>query len=405
MMKKVSVIVPVYNAEEYLGYCINSILSQTYINIELILVNDGSIDGSLQICKNYASIDSRVKVIDIINGGVGNARNVGIDCAEGDYLQFVDSDDVISSIMIETLVNSIELYNKDIVFCGMNLVTLKDNKPEEIRYCTCEGIGKECVLNRDVFLKNFSYLLWKTAMLEGPCNRLYKTNIIKENHLRFPKGISLGEDFLFNLKYYEMCNGAIFLSQKLYYYLQVREQALTKIYRSDLFNNQMMLMEELESFLQRNVIISERERTCIAEYTVAKVLQCFQNLFRSDINLTKDEIKSQIADIFNNERVQLAFQNSLYIDEKYKWLKDAYVFSDVEFTYSRFKEMISEDERSVENVDGRTPGIVNKCCVWGINKILKIHNIRSLEMVRNTLIDYGLKTALFKCLFYYKKKA
>ena len=86
-MKKVSVVVPVYNAEKYLGYCINSILSQTYSNIELILVNDGSTDSSISICNNYALIDDRVKVINIKNSGVSYARNMGIKCASGYYLQ------------------------------------------------------------------------------------------------------------------------------------------------------------------------------------------------------------------------------------------------------------------------------------------------------------------------------
>ena len=150
-MKKVSVIVPVYNAERYLGYSINSILSQTYTGIEVILINDGSTDNSLKICNNYAHIDPRVKVIDIKNGGVGHARNIGIENASGYYLQFVDSDDVIAPDMIETFVHAIELYSKDIVFCGMKIVTLKDNNPEDIKECTSEGIGRECVFDRDVF--------------------------------------------------------------------------------------------------------------------------------------------------------------------------------------------------------------------------------------------------------------
>lgn len=403
-MKKVSVIVPVYNAEKYLGYCINSILSQTYTNIELILVNDGSVDSSLQICNNYAAIDSRVKVIDIANGGVSNARNIGMQNAEGDYLQFVDSDDVISTVMIETLVRTLELYNKDIVFCGMNLVSLKDNKPKEIRYCTSEGIGKECVLGRETFFQNMSYLLWKTAMLEGPCNRLYKMSIVKENQLKFPQNISLGEDFLFNMKYYAQCNGAVFLSQKLYYYLQVSDQALTKIYRPDLFENQMMLIEEFMSFLQKYVVVTEQEDICMAEYTIAKAIRCIQEVIRDDIDLTEDEAKAQIAVIINDKRVREAFQKSEYIDERYKWLRDAYIFSDVELIYLNFKAMASDSKKIKKDIKEQTPGIANRVLVWGINKILKIHNVRSLEMVRNTLVDYGIKTTILKCLSYCKKK-
>ena len=88
-MDKVSFVVPVYNAAESLGYCINSILNQTYRNIELILVNDGSTDNSLKICENYAQLDSRIKIISIANKGVGNARNIGLGAATGEFIQFV----------------------------------------------------------------------------------------------------------------------------------------------------------------------------------------------------------------------------------------------------------------------------------------------------------------------------
>lgn len=196
-MKKVSVVVPVYNAEKYLGYCINSILSQTYSNIELILVNDGSTDSSISICNNYALIDDRVKVINIKNSGVSYARNMGIKCASGYYLQFVDSDDVISSNMIETLVQSMELYGKDLVLCGMNLVTLQDNIPSEIKYCTSEGIGKECVLSKKVFFENMAGFLWKTAMLEGPCNKLYKNENSGETKIRVSSRYIIRRRFYF----------------------------------------------------------------------------------------------------------------------------------------------------------------------------------------------------------------
>ena len=123
--EKVSIIVPVYNAEQYLGYTITSILKQTYKNIEIILVNDGSKDDSLIICQNYAAIDDRVKVLDIPNGGVSNARNCGIESATGEYIQFVDSDDVITENMTERLVDTMHIYEADMVVCGMRYMVLQ----------------------------------------------------------------------------------------------------------------------------------------------------------------------------------------------------------------------------------------------------------------------------------------
>lgn len=399
-MKKVSVVVPVYNTERYLGYSINSILSQTYTEIEVILINDGSTDNSLKICNNYAHIDPRVKVVDIKNGGVGHARNIGIENASGYYLQFVDSDDVIAPDMIETFVHAIELYSKDIVFCGMKIVTLEDNNPEDIKECTSEGIGRECVLDRDVFFENMACLLWKTAMLEGPCNRLYKMDIVKKNQLKFPEDISLGEDFLFNMDYYEKCNGAVLLEQKLYYYLQVNNQALTKKVRQDLFENQMMLIERFEALLEKNVVVSEEEKKCISEYIMAKAIQCMKILIQS-VNLSEDDKKAEIAKILNNKKVRVAVQSDGYIEPTYEWLKKTYKFCDVKQVYIKVKETFEEINN--KEISLRTPGKINMCLVHILNRILKSYKSKKLEMVRNTLIDYGIKATVYKTIFYYKK--
>ena len=117
--KIVSIIIPVYNAEKYLGYCLNSIVSQTYKNLEIILVNDGSTDDSLKICNNYAFFDSRVRVINIANRGVSNARNVGLKAATGEYIEFADADDVLNPQMVATLVDKMDTYQSDIIICGL----------------------------------------------------------------------------------------------------------------------------------------------------------------------------------------------------------------------------------------------------------------------------------------------
>ena len=111
--KIVSIIIPVYNAEKYLGYCLNSIVSQTYKNLEIILVNDGSTDDSLKICDNYAFLDSRVRVINIANRGVSNARNVGLKAATGEYIEFADADDVLNPQMVATLVDKMDTYQSE----------------------------------------------------------------------------------------------------------------------------------------------------------------------------------------------------------------------------------------------------------------------------------------------------
>lgn len=113
-MKKISIIVPVYNVEKYLAKCIDSLLAQTYTNLEIILVNDGSCDNSLSICEQYARQDSRIVIVDKLNGGLSSARNAGLDKASGDYVGFVDSDDYVDKNMFEVLVSNMEKYDASV---------------------------------------------------------------------------------------------------------------------------------------------------------------------------------------------------------------------------------------------------------------------------------------------------
>ena len=114
---KLSIIIPIYNVERYLEETINSVLKQTFTDFELILVDDGSTDNSGKICDKYAQKDSRVKVIHKPNGGVSSARNAGVDNATGEFIGFVDSDDIISEVMYEGMINIAEKYGADIVQC------------------------------------------------------------------------------------------------------------------------------------------------------------------------------------------------------------------------------------------------------------------------------------------------
>ena len=116
-MAKVSIIVPIFNARDYLGRCVESLLKQTMKSLEIILVNDGSTDDSLQICHFYAKDDKRIRVIDKPNGGVSSARNLGLDVARGEYIGFVDPDDWVEATMYENMVNKATNNNADICIC------------------------------------------------------------------------------------------------------------------------------------------------------------------------------------------------------------------------------------------------------------------------------------------------
>ncbi len=206
----ISIIIPVYNTEKYLSDCIDSVLSQTYNNFELILVDDGSNDQSGDICDEYAKSDSRVLSIHQENSGVSVARNQGISVANGDYLAFIDSDDIVHRDFLKTLINEIAIKDIDLIICQFTKdesCIKNDNWDRNIK----EG--------RSYNIKDATLKMINGGLSWCPFGKLYKTNIIKENALIFDKNIAFNEDMLFNLSYLSLCNGIIMeLEDCLYFY-------------------------------------------------------------------------------------------------------------------------------------------------------------------------------------------
>ncbi|MEF9919528.1 MAG: glycosyltransferase [Erysipelotrichaceae bacterium] len=172
MTKKVSIIVPVYNVEQYLERCIKSITNQTYKNIEIILVNDGSTDSSLQICKTYES-DSRFIIVDKQNGGLSDARNAGLKVASGDYVAFIDSDDFIRDEMIKTMLESAEKKNADI--CACDMVYLYDSG--HLVYASGGDFTSGSVNNNPSLIR----------INNSACNKLFKKEMFDD--IQFPVGV------------------------------------------------------------------------------------------------------------------------------------------------------------------------------------------------------------------------
>jgi glycosyltransferase involved in cell wall biosynthesis len=244
----VSVIVPVYNAEKTLDRCIGSILLQKYRNIELILVNDGSTDASLSICKGWSEKDSRVIVVDKQNTGVSESRNIGMAKASGKYLQFVDSDDWVTENSTGDLVNRAEQTQCDIVIAKFYRVV---NRMKEEK----GNIKADIILNRKEFL---------TIMMKEPANfyygvmwnKLYRRDIITAHRLRCCTDLNWCEDFLFNLDYIRYAETFACLNTPVYYYVKTknslvsRECTLNNIIRMKLklFNTYRELYESMELY-------------------------------------------------------------------------------------------------------------------------------------------------------------
>ena len=185
-MKKVSIIIPIYNTEAYIERCIKSVLNLTYKNTEIICVNDCSTDNSLKVIENYAQNDGRIKIISLEkNEGVSNARNIGLKNATGEYVIFIDSDDWIESDMLTEGIKKIEADNSDILCFGF---CIHDN----------ENITR---IDTDAELEKFSELEPQDAKsyLHIATAKIYKLDFIRKNNIKFPIGITASEDGVFNL--------------------------------------------------------------------------------------------------------------------------------------------------------------------------------------------------------------
>lgn len=211
--KLISVIIPVYNSAKYLSRCIDSVLSQTYRNLEILLVNDGSTDDSLELCKSYAE-DPRIVVIDKPNGGVGSARNCGLDKAQGDYIVFVDSDDYVDCDMFEKMLALADKDDADVVFCGFKEIDLDGN----VRIVDERKAFENYLADRDlIYFFNYNKnngigaYIWRA---------LYRSRVI-QNNVRFDETVYINEDDIFLCNVLMNCTRISYLDEHLYNYLQI----------------------------------------------------------------------------------------------------------------------------------------------------------------------------------------
>ena len=221
----ISIIIPVYNVEAYLRRCIDSVISQTYKNLEIILVDDGSTDTSGKICDEYAQKDMRINVIHKENGGLSDARNVGIDLASGEYFAFIDSDDYVCMDYIDKLLNAILIGNADIAFCSYIKVSDKKYKklrnfPEKFQYFSSE----EMLRNWHGKYKHIETVAW---------NKLYKSSLFLDSGIRYPKGYYNEDVQTTHLLVKESGKIAI-TNQILYFYVQRNDSIMGKITRKKL---------------------------------------------------------------------------------------------------------------------------------------------------------------------------
>ena len=223
---KISVIVPVYNIEQYLPRCLDSILSQTHRNLEILIVDDGSTDNSSYVIRQYAKKDKRIIPIFKKNTGVSDTRNTALDKATGDYIGFVDGDDYIEPDMFEILLNNALKYKADISHCGYQMVF-----PSRVDYYFNTGT----IMEQDN-RKGLRDLMTGNNLVEpGIWNKLYTKEVIGKT--RMPSDIKINEDYLFNVEVFRKSKKSIYEDKPLYHYILRKNSAATsKITEKKLFD-------------------------------------------------------------------------------------------------------------------------------------------------------------------------
>lgn len=226
----ISIIVPIYNTESFLDECINSIVKQYYANFECILVDDGSTDSSGIICDQWAKKDTRIHVIHKQNAGVSMARNVGIERAIGDFITFIDSDDLVAPTYLSDMVNALKLNeHSELYVSGFILYPVKPQYNPSIPIEQCTFILDNAHIKQFVQLN-------ERSLIYGPWSKLYRTSIIREKKIRFNTQISLGEDLCFNYDYLRYVTKITTIPKANYFYREVGEDSLSNKYRDDLFD-------------------------------------------------------------------------------------------------------------------------------------------------------------------------
>ncbi len=229
MQKAISVIVPIYNGEKYLENTLKSILTQTFLDFELLLINDGSSDMTPQICNEIAKIDSRVAVVHQENKGVSAARNEGIKRAKGKYVCFIDADDYVESNMLEILYKNAIKNDVDISCCGILQKRLDGST--STKYCTGESVYID---DRNILIENFFTDPIYKEVLYGPYNKIIKTDIV--DSVKFNENYKIGEDLLFNFECIEKSRSFYFENKGLYHYIKREDSATTSRFSKKRFD-------------------------------------------------------------------------------------------------------------------------------------------------------------------------
>lgn len=301
---KVSVIMPVYNVEKYVGKAIESILNQTMPEFEFLIVDDGTPDKSGEICDMYALKDERIHVIHKENGGAPSARNAAIEIARGKYMYFMDSDDWAEPTMLEDMYELAERYQAQLVVAGFYI----DTYYSDTEYLTDDFLVEDAVYPYAEAFRENAYKLFDKNLLYTPWNKLYLSEYIMENELRFPK--TFWDDFPFNLSVVENVERVVVTSKQYYHFMRARAESETAAYRPEMYRKREEEHGWLLALYKKWHVMNEPTREMLARRYIERFIGCIENLTNPKCDIPYATKRKMVRKMLQKKRVKWALKTA-----------------------------------------------------------------------------------------------
>ncbi len=309
---KISIIVPVYNTGVFLKNCVDSILSQTLKEWELLLIDDGSTDESGSICDEYSRLDGRITVIHKKNQGVSVARNTGIGMAKGEYIGFVDSDDTIEPEMYEKLYNEAIGNNAEIAMCDA-VTVYKDNREEKDTIAQLSDtvtIEKSC---------------WSPSLVKemagSSCRCIYSNALIQRHSSQFPVALKFSEDRVFNIYMMGYANRVRYIKEAFYKRL-IREDSCVHRFHSDYFETAKYACDCTQKAIEQAWNNDEKYKTAYLEQFITASIASINNYFYKSCPWTLKQKYKAVKNLCDDQKLREAISKSGYGGIRGKWIKD-----------------------------------------------------------------------------------
>lgn len=325
---KLSIVIPVYNVESYLNDCIKSILNQSFKDFEMILVDDGSTDSSGIICDRFKDKDKRIRVVHKVNEGVSKARNTGLDIAQGEYVEFVDSDDLILNIMSENILKISGEIQDELVIFGYRRAQIGNHDFVLVKPCdVVQRISKEDFI-RTYLCQYFG------EIINMPFNKRYKLDVIKKYQIRFDEQIYMGEDLVFNLDYLEHCEYITLLPDCLYTY-NIRSGSACNKFDPDYLHTQLVLIKKIKDFYKRNGMEYIKNEGLNNKF-VLMINTSLYYLFHPDNTYCRKDRLTIIHKIVNDASIKDYYSFSDIRDIQNRLIKFLVLFKEIHLIYAFF---------------------------------------------------------------------